>query len=288
MNQDAANTQCTSAGCGPNSKWALMTAAINQVVSQTETEVNWGLKLFADAGGACGVSPNTVAVGVAPMNASAIAAALAGRTDANGNLTNGTSTPTRAAENAAVTYLSGLTDANPKFIVLASDGQPNCPASGSMANDDSPAAIAAVADAKAAGVPTFVVGISAGGAAEQALNQMAVEGGYPQANQPTQFYPVSSTAEFAAVLRTLVATANTCMLSLPPAPTNDGTTSRADIDVKGTTSSGTITAIAPNANDGWTYTDDSKTSIALHGAACDRWKARTITTVTIVFHCLIP
>ena len=48
-----------------------MTAAINQVVSQTETEVNWGLKLFADAGGACGVSLN-VAVGVAPMNAAAI------------------------------------------------------------------------------------------------------------------------------------------------------------------------------------------------------------------------
>jgi len=27
------------------------------------------------------------------------------------------------------------------------------------------------------------------------------------------------------------------------------------------------------------------TSILLHGPACDQWKAGSITTVTIVFHC---
>ena len=53
--------------------------------------------------------PNTVAVSIAPKNGAAIAAALAARTDANGNVTKGSSTPTRAAENAAVTYLTGLT-----------------------------------------------------------------------------------------------------------------------------------------------------------------------------------
>ena len=112
---------------------------------------------------------------------------------------------------------------------------------------------------KTAGIPTFVVGISAGGAPEQALNQMAVEGGYPQANQATQFYPVSSTAEFAAVLRTLVATANTSMLNLPPPPTNDGTTSRADIEVKGTTSGGAVTAIPQDATERLeTYADAGK------------------------------
>ena len=114
-----------------------------------------------------------------------------------GNVTNGSSTPTRAAENAAVTYLTRVTDTNPKFIVLATDGQPNCPASGQM-NDDTPGAIAAVTTAKTAGFPTFVVGISAGGRARTtALNVMAVAGGYPQVGQPTQYYPVTDTAEFA-------------------------------------------------------------------------------------------
>ena len=64
-------------------------------------------------------------------------------------MANGSSTPTRAAENAAVTYLTQLamTDQNPKFIVLATDGQPNCPASGSQSADDSPGAITAVTNA---------------------------------------------------------------------------------------------------------------------------------------------
>ena len=128
MDQDAMNAMC-SGGCGATSKWALMTPAINTVVQQTETEVNWGLKFFADMGTTCGVAANTVAVNVAPMNAAMVAAAITGRTSANGGVAgNGSRTPTRAGENAAVTYLSGLADTNPKFIVLAMDGSPNCPA----------------------------------------------------------------------------------------------------------------------------------------------------------------
>ena len=287
MTQDAMTASCPTPGCGANSKWSLMVPAINTVVSQTETEVNWGLKLFADMGGACGVAANTVAVPIAPMNAAMVTAALAGRTDPNGNVSNGSSTPTRAAENAAVTYLTGLTDTNPKFIVLATDGQPNCPAQGQMNADDTPGAVAAVTAAKTAGIPTFVVGISAGGAPEMALNMMAVEGGYPQVGQPTQYYPVSSTAEFATVLRTLVGMATTCTFSVPPPPTTDGTTSRGDIAVKGTTSSG-APEIPQDATNGWTYTDANMTSVVLHGSACDQVTAGTITVVTIVFHCHVP
>ena len=80
MNEDATNTSCGNAGCGATSKWALMMPAINQVVSDTQTEVNWGLKFFADMGSTCGVSPNTVAVNIAPNNATAIATAVTGRT----------------------------------------------------------------------------------------------------------------------------------------------------------------------------------------------------------------
>ena len=57
MNEDATNTCCGTSGCGATSKWALMMPAINQVVSDTQTEVNWGLKFFADSG-SCGVNNN--------------------------------------------------------------------------------------------------------------------------------------------------------------------------------------------------------------------------------------
>ena len=262
-----------------------MTPAINQVVSRTEATVNWGLKLFADVGSACGVS-NNVAVGIAPMNAGAIAAALALRTDASGNVTNGSSTPTRAAENAAVTYLSTLTDSNPKYILLATDGQPNCPASGSMNTDDTPGAVAAVSAAATAGYPTFVVGIStAAGAADSALNMMAVAGGFPRVGV-TQYYPVTSTAEFAAVLQNLVGMANTCTFTLPAPPTTDGTTTRDDITVKASVG-GAITVLPQDANEGWTYADSTRSSIVLHGAPCDQVKAGTLTGITIAFRCLI-
>jgi len=284
MDQDAMNAMC-SGGCGALSKWALMTPAINTVVSQTETEVNWGLKFFADMGSTCGVNANTVAVNIAPMNAGPIMTAITGRTSANGGVANGSRTPTRAGENAAVTYLSGLTDTNPKFIVLATDGSPNCPASGNTDTDDTAGAVAAVTAAKTAGIPTFVVGISAGGAPEMALNMMAVAGGYPQVGQPTQYYPVSSTTEFAAVLRTLVGMATTCTFAVPPPPTNDGTTSRGDIAVKVNTSGGSM-EIPQDANNGWTYTDANMTSVVLHGTSCDQvTNDTTVTSVTIVFHC---
>ncbi len=285
MNEDSMNASCTG-GCGANSKWALMTPAIIQVVSQTETTVNWGLKLFADTNNTCGVSPNTVAVGVAPQNGAVITSALAARTDANGNVTNGSRTPTRAVEDAAVTYLTGLTDGNPKFIVLATDGQPNCPASGDGATDDTPGAVTAVAAARAAGIPTFVVGISAGvGAAHSSLEMMAVAGGYPRAGTP-QYYPVTSTTEFAAVLRTLVGMANACTFSLPPPPTNDGTTTRENITVRAFDGA-TVVNLPYDASNGWTYGDAAMTSIVLHGAVCNQVKAGTIVSLTIVYHCLI-
>jgi hypothetical protein len=285
MNEDAMNMTCPNGGCGATSKWALMIPAINMVVQQTETTVNWGLKLFADSG-SCGVT-NNAAVPVAAMNSAAVMTALANRTAANGGVSNGSSTPTRAAEAAAVTYLSGLQDMNPKYIVLATDGQPNCPMSGNQQNDDTTAAVAAVAAAKAANIPTFVVGISAGGAPEAALNMMAEAGGFPQTGQATEYYPVSSTAEFVTVLQTLVGMAGTCTFSVPDPPTTDGTTSRGDIGVRGTTN-GTVGDIPMDGTNGWTYGDPNDMTVILHGSACDQVMAGTTTAVTIVFHCHVP
>ena len=55
----------------------------------------------------------------------------------------------------------------------------------------------AVTAARQAGFPTFVVGIAInGGFADSVLNLMANEGGYLQVGQATQYYPVTSTAQF--------------------------------------------------------------------------------------------
>ena len=199
-----------------------------------------------------------------------------------GNVANGSNTPTRLAEQAAVNYLSTLTDPNPKYILLATDGMPNCLPGGSISTDDTTGAVAAVSNAQIAGFPTFVVGISSSfGAADSALSSMAVAGGVPRAASPP-YYPVSSSAELVATLNMLVGVTANCEYAVPNPPTSDGTTSRADILVRG---DGTGIARDQSHVNGWDYTSSAMTSIALYGTPCNAVKAGTIQTITIVFRC---
>src|SRR5436190_17654213 len=234
MNNDISDTSCGNNGCGATSKWAQMIPAINMVVSQTQTTVNWGLKFFADTDATCGVG-NGVAVQIGANNAAAIQTALAGRTSANGGVTNGSRTPTRLAENAGAAYMRGLTDQNPRFILLATDGLPNCaPGVSDTAADDSAGAVMSVADAASMGVPTFVVGVATGGmgTADTTLSNMANAGGYPRAGSP-RYYNGSSTAEFVSVLQTLVGMAASCTFTVPNPPNGDTDRSHIGVIVDG-------------------------------------------------------
>src|SRR5450432_1266793 len=155
MNQDASGMMCRGAACAGTSKWDQMTAAINQVVAMTETTVNWGIKFFGNDN-SCGVVDGAT-VPPAPSNAMAIATAIADPVNKPGS-----NTPTAAGELSAGTYLATLTDPNPKFILMATDGQPNC--AGGVANTtDDMATITAVGTVKTMGYPTFVIGIATTG-----------------------------------------------------------------------------------------------------------------------------
>ena len=141
-------------------------------------------------------------------------------------------TPTRNAANGATGYMQSLTDANPKFILLATDGAPTCPEAGTT--NASPGAIAAVEAAKTAGFPTFVVGIATANsaAADATLSGMATAGGLARAATPT-YYPVTNADDLAAAIRTLVGVAATCTFQVGPTPTDDGSTALDKIDVFG-------------------------------------------------------
>jgi len=278
MQQDPmTGMNCTTPGC---SKWDQTTAALNQVLGQTDMTVNWGLKLFGTSS-ACTVSNNTENP-VMPNNAMAIQTRI-------GMTTTGSSTPTRAGIQVATTYLAGLTDPNPKFILVATDGSPNCPANCSgntCMTTPNPAEEQAVVDAITAaagmGIRTFVVGIATASDpdADMTLTNMANAGGVPRMGTPS-YYPVASQADLVTALGQIVTVAASCIFPVPTPPTTDGTTSKGDIQVKGDNT--TIPPLDPN--NGWTYTDAAMSSIELHGSACDMVKAGTIMTVTIVFNC---
>ena len=281
MNNNISDMNCGNAGCGATSKWAQMTPAINTVVGQTEGDVNWGLKFFADTDATCGVG-NNVAVGVGANHAAMISSAIMGRTDANGGVTNGSRTPTRLAENAGASYLAGLNDKNPRFILLATDGLPNCAPGADSAADDSSGAVMAVQNAAMMGIPTFVVGVATGGSvADSTLSSMSNAGGYPRAGNPT-YYAVSSTSEFVAVLQTLVGVAGTCTFAVPDPPNAD--TDRAHI---GVIVNGTELPKDTNHTNGWDYTSTGMTAVQVYGPQCDAIMNGSANSVEIVFKCII-
>ncbi len=296
MNDDVNNQMCrpdggagAAMGCGASSKWAQVAPAILQVVGDTEADVNWGLKFFPDnssSGNTCAVSA-TAAVDVASRNAAAITTAIMGATSTNGGVVGYNGTPTRSAETGAVTYLQTLTDTGPKIILLATDGLPTCPASGTgAAGDDSAAAPPAVAAALAAGFKTFVVGISTtgGGAADATLSKMADAGGLARTGMPS-YYPVSNTGDLAAAIRTLIGVAATCTFQIGPNPSTDGTTGLDHIDVLG---DGNAISRDPSHANGYDYIDSTMQSIQVYGPLCDQIMSGAIKDVTVTFRCLVP
>jgi len=287
MNDNINNQMCTdggigASGCGMDSKWAKVTPAITQVVSETEADVHWGLKFFPDnSATACTVGSN-VAVPIGPGNASAIAAAIMGATSTNGGVTGFQGTPTRMAAAGAASYMTGLTDMSPKYILLATDGLPTCGNNNAM-TDDSAAAVTAVGAARTAGFPVFVVGIATGGGtADATLSNLANAGGLPKSGTPT-YYPVSSAADLAAAIRTLVGVAATCTFQIGPAPTSDGTTDLRYIKVFG--DSVEITRDTTHAN-GYDYTDSTMNAIQVYGPLCDQILKAEIHDVTVAFTCI--
>ena len=273
----------TAAGdgnCGALSKWSQVTTAINQVVGQTQNTVNWGLIFLGDEATVCGAATAPVVDITPAASAQPIQDAF------NGVLFTGQiGTPTTAVMNNAVTYLQGLTDANPKYLLLATDGEPNCAAGTGTANagaTDAAGAESAVAAAKTAGFPTFVVGIatSTDAAATNALNTMAVNGGEAQTGAATQYYSVTDTAGLETVLAQIVGKTVSCTIPLTGV---GGNLDKVAVSAKD--ASGNTIEIMQDDTNGWSYTDPTKTAIILNGDACNNLKSVTYTGFQFIYTC---
>jgi hypothetical protein len=212
MSNDDSDLSCNG-GCGANSKWAQLTAAVTNVLQMTDSKVNWGLKYFPDNNACDAVNPP--AVPVAAMNGSAVATSIAANAP-------GGDTPTRDAITYGMMYLQSLTDTNPKFLLLATDGLPNCPAgcasmahpSNACTQTDNPsedlAAEAAVMMAASQGINTFVIGIGNVSSAQNTLNQLALAGGEPQPGAATDYFAATDEAAFELALNRIVNTIAGC------------------------------------------------------------------------------
>ena len=271
MADDASGNMCSTNGC---SKWSQVTTAIENVVMTTQANVNWGLKFFAN-NSSCGINAGA-AVPIAANNYSAIQMSFS-------KTSTGGSTPTETALDSATAYMQTLTDSNPKFLLLATDGLPNCqPGNSSTSADDSPGAEAAVTRAAMAGFPTFVVGIATASdaMATMTLNTMAVNGGYAQTGAATSYYSITDTASLEAALNKIVGIVASCTMPLNGAPTNF-----TNVAVSVQTSSGAIAVPQDTTQtNGWDYVNN-KTSVQFFGPACDSLKSGAYQNVQFIFAC---
>jgi hypothetical protein len=265
--EDNSVGQSCPGGCGTSSKWSQVSTAIEQVVTATGSTVNWGLKLFG-SDNACGVTPGAT-VSVASGNDAAIQAAFASASP-------GGDTPTESALDSAVTYMQSLTDSNPKYLLLATDGLPNCTPGDAATADDSSGAEAAITRARTAGFDTFVVGIATAGAATATLDQMALNGGVPQPGGASSYYAVSDTTSLETALTTISDLVQ-CTLAVP------STVGGANLGISVKTSSGNLKLLQDPTN-GWSLSGD-KQSVVLNGTACANLTNGTYQSVLFVYTC---
>jgi hypothetical protein len=274
MNDDSDEMSCAG-GCGASSKWALLSAAVERLVT-AHPSVNWGLALYG-SDDACGASAG-VAVDVAPDAASSIAQALAATTP-------GGDAPTAAAIFRASSYLQTRPDASAKYILLATDGRSGCANAGSGAAGADVEAENAIATALRAGIPTFVLGIApaSDATATATLNQMAENGGEPSPGSASAFSTIDSIdMQLAPIAATSSASAsgNPCVIDLP-----FSLVAGTSLEVSTTTADGQSVVIPEDPLVGWSFTSPDDSAIGISGSACPSLRSGVYSQVAISYVC---
>jgi hypothetical protein len=252
--------------------WTETLAAVDAVVMGTQAGVNWGLKLFPLPTG-CMVSPGAEVPVAASNYMPVITKARMEGTNMIGGMGMG-GTPTDTAVIGATSYLTSLvaTRKNPKYILLATDGEPTC--TNGMNMGGTTAAINAITAAAAAGFKVYVIGLAIGTEGTNTLNMMATAGGVPRNDPMTKFYPVANRADLVQTLTAITGQVTNCVFPLtkaPPVPEN------VKVTVDGM-------KVDQNAMNGWSYTSAANMAIQFNGALCEQIKMGTA-QVNIVFGC---
>jgi hypothetical protein len=287
------------------SRWDQLSKALSPVVTSIESSVQLGAKVFPDPtdpndftlGAGCGVAdPIDVQPGL--NNAQPILSIFQTSVPGGG-------TPTGAAISASAQALTASASrAVTRFMVLATDGAPNCNPVGkdinscvctlqapTQCNDpqlmgegpydclDDTATIAAIRDAyNTQKIPTFVIGIGEQEKPEYTttLDAMAVAGGRPQLGSP-HYYKVLVPDDLTQAFTQIQQSITQCTFVTPSVPTNP--------DAISITLNGIPIMLDPTHMNGWDYVDKSFGEIQLFGAACDTVQKMMGGTVSATVDC---
>lgn len=246
-------------------RWDPSVSGITSIVSMLEDRVRFGLMMFPGTGGGRGdnnCTPGSLNVGVGDPGAADSIIDTLSDTDPGGR------TPTSQTL-AAVRQVIGDSSADgpisPKYVLLVTDGAPNCinNGTGSLPGGGQPEAVeASITELKAltqAKVKTYVLGYNTQSDPQlkAALDRMAAEGG----TGDTSHRAIEDEASLVAQFRAITDTAITCDFVLENAVNNPN---NVKVLFDGT-------QIFLNKADGFKMGADKKT-ITLQGSTCTKIK----------------
>ncbi len=253
-------------------KWTIMRDALNALAGDLQDNIRFGLAEFPTNDDCAVDNGAAVRVPIDLNQAPEIMQYFASRS-ANGN------TPAHLGLQAALAHYNSITP-NPagRYVLFATDGEPNCAADAATAATQTVAAVTALANA---GIKTYVLGFGGGFVDDSVLNNAAVAGQVPRAGGPPHYYAANSAAELNAVLDQIaggiiVPSCSYALASVPPNPD--------DVTV---TLDGMVVPRSTQHTNGWDYHPDAMT-ITFFGTYCAQIMSGAIANVSFVYGCPGP
>ena len=271
-------------------KWNALLATLGALLPRIEDDVQLGLEMFPNPQNPAMMTTSEAvacalhaSIDVAPAyhNAATILRAL------HGWLPYGP-TPTAAALESAGTWFRTAPDrSGDQYIILATDGAPNCnpdlpvagcrctspPAmcqasnpSGASACLDDVRTLATIRASHLAGVDTYVVGLSGVEDFSDVLGRMATEGGRARSTTPP-YYAAGSATELTRELTSISSSIVDCRFALQAAPPDP---TLVDVRLDGASLVHDVGHV-----DGWDWFDDTHGAIVFYGRTCDEITAAT-------------
>jgi len=250
-------------------KWSIMTTALNNLASNYQDNIRFGLLEFPTDDD-CAVDGGTAVRVPVDLNQAPEIAAYFSNRGANGN------TPAQLGLAAALAHYNTI-PVNPagRFVLFATDGEPNC-----STGDPAAETVAAVTALASAGIKTYVLGFGGGFADDGVLEDSAIAGLVPRPTSP-RYYEADSAAELATVFDTIAGgiVVPSCSYALDEAPPEP--------DNVTVTLNGTAVPRSPSHGDGWDYHPDAMT-ITFFGSYCDSITGGAVAEVSFVYGCPGP
>jgi hypothetical protein len=299
-------------------KWSALKSALGSMLSTVNERVHLGLLLYpystdrpidvADCGTDCCSVPSSeaaVLVNVAPASESApaINTRLAATSPGGG-------TPTALALARAYEYFdagAGAALEGSRYVLLATDGGPNCNSSLSCDEDrctpnldgdcnganccenageycvDDAAVTAEITRLNGAGIPTFVIGIPGTEDYRDYLDAFALAGGVPRTGGSRDYYAVSADQGvqglvdvFSDITTELVRSCEIELTETPPSLMSVNVAVDCEVVSQ---------ANEPDGS-GWEFDrEPDPTKVILHGPVCENLQANGATRIDVVYGC---